>query len=186
MDEPLASCVMVQIKIYVSKRKLVGKFDKGGVIFYWCLVFYCLYTFPKYYLYRSSHMVSLWNSFYIRSTSFTLDVIGTLFYWSYGIWCHTTVSPLPPRKCSCSLWLETNFPLTPQTITYTKNHSNNRDQPIRKRQRGPDMTHAFCVIGSWVVKSRLWLRDQTTGSPNTDIASLQHQLDQQIISIIIW
>ena len=48
VDQPLASCVVVQFYIYVSQRKLVSKFDIVEVSFLLMFSFYyCLYTLPK-------------------------------------------------------------------------------------------------------------------------------------------
>ena len=63
------------------------------------------------------------------------------------------------------MWLETNFRMTPRTITNITSHSNNHDQSTQKRQMGPNIMHAFYVLESWVVQSRLWLGDHTRGSP---------------------
>ena len=56
---------------FVSLRKLVCKFGIMDRDFLYIFSFYyCLWTLPKFYLYHSSHMVSLWNSFVILSTGY--------------------------------------------------------------------------------------------------------------------
>ena len=63
VDEPLASRVVVHLKVRVSKRQLVCKFDIVARKFLLMFCFYyCLYTLSKFYLlfFLSYHFTSKW------------------------------------------------------------------------------------------------------------------------------
>ena len=85
MDEPLASCVMVRFDAYVSKRKLVCKFDIVRRTFLLMFIFYhCLYTLPKYVTFI---IPLIWFhpeiAFFMLSTKcyhFSIRVVSTLSY----------------------------------------------------------------------------------------------------------
>ena len=86
VDEPISSCMMVQFYVYVSKWKSVCTLDiaeRNSLLMF--SFYHYLYTLPNCYLYYSSHMVSLLNSFLFEVLSIIIFHKCSLYSFLYVI-----------------------------------------------------------------------------------------------------